>query len=79
MVFPKLAPPRFDCTDVTENSLQLHYHTHRPGLAPFVVGLVQGLGKMYGTPATATLVSSRADGADHDVFDVRWLAPATAA
>ena len=38
-----------------------------PGLADFVVGLVQGLGKLYQTPATAKLVESKADGADHDV------------
>ena len=78
MIFPRLQPPRFECTDVGANRLTLHYHTHRPGLAPFVVGLMQGLGKMYETPVTATLVKSRADGADHDEFDVRWSTAAAA-
>ena len=74
MIYPNLQPPRFECTDIAEDTLRLHYHTHRPGLADFVVGLVQGLGKLYQTPATATLVESKADGADHDVFEVRWTA-----
>jgi hypothetical protein len=78
MIFPQLKPPRFECTNVSANSLHLHYFTHRPGLAAFVVGLMQGLGKMFGTPVAVRLVSSRDDGADHDVFVVTWSpGPAT--
>ena len=78
MIFPQLKPPRFECTDVGANSLHLHYFTHRPGLAAFVVGLMQGLGKMFGTPVTVRLAASRDDGADHDVFVVTWSpGPAT--
>jgi hypothetical protein len=76
MIFPRLQPPRFECTDVRPGSLTLHYFTHRPGLAPFVVGLMGGLGKMYATPVTVALLQSRDGGADHDVFDVRWTVPA---
>ena len=74
MVYPKLEPPRFSCSDVTEDSLRLHYFTHRPGLTAFVVGLVQGLGKLFETPCTATVVERKDAGADHDVFEVRWAA-----
>jgi hypothetical protein len=72
MMFPNLQPPRFECTEVTPNSLHLHYRTHRSGLTEFVVGLVQGLGKRFGTEATATVLASKANGADHDVFLVEW-------
>jgi len=72
MIFPKLQPPRFQCSDISDASLKLHYYSHRQGLAPFVVGLMHGLGKMFGTPLTVSLVESRANGADHDVFDVTW-------
>ena len=41
MIFPKLQPPHFEGTDITERSLKLHYHSHRKGLAPFVMGLMQ--------------------------------------
>lgn len=57
--------------------MKLHYYSHREGLAPFVVGLMQGLGKMFKTPVTVRLVEAKTQGADHDVFDVTWTtAPA---
>lgn len=71
-ILPALQPPRFECTDVTEESLLLHHYTHREGLAPFVRGLVSGLGKRFGTPATCELVRPRGAGQDHDVFRVTW-------
>jgi len=73
MIFPKLQPPRFQCTEVTEGSMTLHYHTHRPGLTRFVVGLMTGLGKMFETPVTVRLVERKDQGADHDVFHLSWV------
>ena len=78
LIFPRLQPPRFECTGVTDGALKLHYYSHRQGLAPFVVGLMLGLGKMFKTPVTVRLLDAKADGADHDVFDVTWT-PAPAA
>lgn len=77
MIFPKLRPPRFQCTDVTASSLRLHYFTHRPALTPFVVGLMKGLGRMFKTPVSVRLAVPKGAGADHDIFDVTWTnAPA---
>jgi len=75
MIFPALQPPRFTCTEVTQNSLLLHYYTRRGGLAPFVKGLLQGLGKHFDTPVQVEQIDSREDGMDHDVFKVSWSAP----
>ncbi len=72
MIYPNLAPPSFACSDVTDSSLRLHYFTHRPGLTSFVVGLVQGLGKLYHTPTTCTVAERKDAGADHDIFDIHW-------
>lgn len=72
MIFPKLCPPRFAVTDLTERSLVLHYYTHRPGLCQFVVGLLMGLGKMFGTEAQVAVRAAREQGADHDEFLVAW-------
>ena len=72
LIFPKLKPPRFRCTDVQEHSLTLHYYSHRPGLTSLVVGMVRGLGKMFETDVTTELVVSAAAGADHDEFRVTW-------
>ena len=72
MIYPNLQPPRFETSDVTDSSLKLHYFTHRPGLSSFVIGLIQGLGKLYESPATATQVASKDAGDDHDAFAVAW-------
>ena len=53
--------------------MRLHYFTQRAGLAPFVIGLVKGLGKMFQTPVkSVTLIGSRDQGADHDLFLIEW-------
>ena len=72
LIFPKLAPPTFAVTDVAEKSLQLHYYSHRPGLKDFVSGLISGIGKMYETPTTTELLSSRDEGGDHEIFQISW-------
>ncbi len=72
MIFPNLQPPSFSCSDVGPTSLNLHYKTRRPGMTAFVVGLIHGLGKMYATPVAVRIETSRAQGADHDVFHINW-------
>jgi hypothetical protein len=78
MIYPNLEPPRFQCANVTDAGLHLHYYSHRPGLTSFVTGLIQGLGKLYETPCTSTVLERKDQGADHDVFAVTWESPATA-
>lgn len=75
MIYPNLEPPRFQCTDVTDSGLLLHYHSHRAGLTSFVTGLLQGLGKLYDTPCASTILERKDQGADHDVFSVTWDLP----
>jgi len=72
IIMPHLKPPSFSCDEITENSLHLHYYSHRLGLAPFVAGLVNGLAKMFGTEAEVTLLEGRDTGANHDVFRISW-------
>lgn len=72
MVMPHLKPPEFACSDVAARSLRLHYMSGRSGLAPFVVGLLKGLGQIYRTPVEVEQVAKKTDGADHDEFLVRW-------
>lgn len=74
LIFPNLQPPSFQCERLSDSSMRVHYITQRPGLAPFVKGLLQGLGKRYRTPMVVHQVGSREAGSDHDVFDVRWMA-----
>jgi uncharacterized protein (TIGR02265 family) len=72
LTMPSLAPPSFRCTDVTDTSLRLHYHSHRDGLAAMVTGLVRGLGVRFGTPVQVVHAVRRSDGAHHDEFLVSW-------
>jgi Haem-NO-binding len=72
IIFPRLQPPRFEVTDQTENSLHLHYRTHRPGLSGFVLGLISGLGKLFNTAVTVNHIQQKDAGADHDVFHIQW-------
>jgi len=72
LIYPKLTPPEFKVSDVTENSIQLHYFSKRQGLQEFVRGLIQGLGKMYDTPVTIELMQTRNEGSTHEIFKISW-------
>lgn len=74
LIFPNLQPPSFRCERLSDSSMRIHYFTQRPGLAPFVKGLLQGLGKRYRTAMVVDQVGSREAGSDHDIFNVRWVA-----
>ncbi|MHC5826475.1 MAG: heme NO-binding domain-containing protein, partial [Nostoc sp.] len=54
VIFPKLQPPSFECTDMEENSLSLHYRSDREGLTPMIIGLVKGLGTKFDTEVEIT-------------------------
>jgi len=72
LVYPKLTPPEFRVSDVTESSIHVHYFSKRQGLQDFVRGLLQGLGTLYKTSVTVDLLQSRNEGSDHEVFRVSW-------
>lgn len=70
--FPQLVPPSFDTEELEQGVMQLHYHSTREGLAPMVIGLVEGLGDRFETSVAVEQVAHRGEGADHDVFSVRY-------
>jgi len=74
VIFPKLQPPSFDCNEADEDQLTLHYHSERKGLAPMVLGLVEGLGERFETEVDINQTQSREEGADHDQFSVKYKA-----
>lgn len=47
MTYSDLKPPSFICKELSEDTLCLEYHTHREGLAPLVIGLLEGLAKKF--------------------------------
>jgi hypothetical protein len=72
MIFPHLQPPEFACSEVDPRTLLLHYRSHRAGLAPFVRGLIVGLGQMFETTVEVSQTADKSSGADHDEFILRW-------
>ena len=73
LMYPQLRPPSFRCTDVSPQQLVLHYYSSRTGLAPMVIGLVEGLGKRFGQQLRITQQMRRTHGDDHDSFLVEIL------
>ena len=70
VLYPELRPPSFTVVDHGTASFEVHYTSERVGLASFVVGLLEGLGELYGTPAKVVHVSDVTVDRTSDVFRV---------
>jgi hypothetical protein len=68
--------PHFRTEPQSDGSLLVHYMSERAGLAPFVLGVLEGIGAMYGEMIEVRQVEDRASGAEHDVFRVSFLGAA---
>ena len=71
---PEMRPPSFVCEQLGEDQIRLEYWSERPGLAPMVVGLLDGLGEMYALTLSIDQSVDRALGADHDEFLIHFVA-----
>jgi len=67
-MFPRFAPPRLVVEVLDEHRFHLHYHSHRLGLTPFLIGLVRGLGQRFRTEVDIRHLQVRGPDHDHDVF-----------
>jgi len=45
--YTELNPPSFSCKEIDSSSFKFEYHSTRPGLSQFVVGLLYGLGEHF--------------------------------
>jgi methyl-accepting chemotaxis protein len=55
-ILPNAHPPRFDFEEINENTLRVHYKSHRK-MIDFYIGLVKGVGKMFKTPLSIKKLS----------------------
>lgn len=78
LTMPALRPPSFVCEEVDPGHLRLHYYSDRAGLAPMVVGLLRGLGRMLAVTVDVRHGVDDTDGDAHDVFDVLYRPAAPA-
>lgn len=73
MYYPNLAPPEFKVSDITDNGLHLHYHSHREGLKDFVEGLIHGLAKFFNKENIEVQHLQTVPGDNtHEVFKIQW-------
>lgn len=72
--FPSLRPPSFECEEIDNETLKVHYSSTREGLAPMVVGLIEGLGNKFSTDVEVTQTESKEHGAEQDIFQIRYKA-----
>ena len=75
---PEMRPPSFVCEQLGDDEIRLEYWSERAGLAPMVVGLLEGLGEMYGVPVSVDQTVDSAQGADHDEFVIDYVPITTA-
>lgn len=72
LLYPKLTPPEFRITHVTESGLYLHYISQRQGLRDFVRGLIEGLGIIYKTQISIELIQQNTQGEPYEIFKLSW-------
>ena len=66
---PALHPPRFNVEVSNDSEMIVHYFSHRPGLAPMVEGLLDGLAEKFGDTISIRHIP-KGDRSDHDEFEV---------
>lgn len=71
-IYLNLQQPAFESERIDDRTLRLHYRSPRAGLAPFVVGLLEGLAERFRVRVEIEIERSRDGGAEHDVFVIRY-------
>ena len=67
---PDLRPPSFVCEQLDDERIRLEYWSERDGLAPMVLGLLDGLAEMYEVSISVERTRRRDHGDDHDEFAI---------
>lgn len=70
VTLPHLKPPEFYTEEVAPNQFEVHYKSHRAGLAPMVTGLLEGLAIRYATEADVAHKATLSESPVHEVFTV---------
>lgn len=71
-MFSEMNMPEFALESSSQDGRQfiIAYRSQRQGLAPFVLGLLQGLGKRFNEQLQIRQISDRAQGAESDRFEI---------
>lgn len=71
-LMPELKPPRFSVLETSPNGVVLDYYSARQGLAPMVVGLLEGLAEKFGERISIETTPRQAS-ATHDRFLISFV------
>lgn len=69
---PELHPPVFSCRQLDHDVLEIEYTSTREGLAPMVIGLLEGLAERFNERVVVTQTQVRPAPDAPDVFEVRF-------
>ncbi|MEM7785834.1 MAG: heme NO-binding domain-containing protein [Planctomycetota bacterium] len=67
---PDLTPPQFSVEEIGEQRFRIHYQSTRQGLAPMVIGMLEGLVQRFDLTADIEHVESREAETNHEVFEI---------
>ena len=73
VTMPDLQPPSFEVEELDDETVELHYYSDRPGLAPMVRGLLTALAARHDQKIAIEQTDAKDSGADHDVFRITLL------
>jgi predicted hydrocarbon binding protein len=73
-ILPALQPPKFECININDTEVLLHYYSSRDGLSPMVLGLVRGLSDWFEESTSIEQTKFKAHGDDHDEFKIQLSA-----
>ena len=71
MTFPDLTPPSFSIDTTEDSTFDVHYRSTREGLAPMVLGLLEGILELKSVEGSTTWTTKKGDDSDHDVFRIQ--------
>ncbi len=71
-LFDNLKQPSFEVEKLSAKQIRLHYRSERRGLAPFLRGLLDGIGERFQTAVLVEHEAVKDRGADHDIFLVEF-------
>jgi hypothetical protein len=66
LIYPELRPPHFEVTRIEKGKLKLLYGSDRPGLVPFVLGLLDGLSQRFNVNVKVEYLGALQDSNKHE-------------
>lgn len=74
LIYPNIKAPEFLVSKSSSGSYRIEYISERPGLEPFVSGLLSGISIMYQTKSVIELISTKSELRGTSVFEMKILA-----